>query len=228
MRAVLFDLGNTLVSYYAAVDFRPVLRDCLRECVAVLPAGAQIEEGDLERRALQLNVEREDHAVWPLEERLRVLFGSEPPALQRLASAFLRPIFATAVVDPDALPVLASLRSRGMRTAIVSNTPWGSSAEEWRAELARHDLLSAVDAAVFCVDVGYRKPHPAPIERALALLGVPASEAVFVGDDPLWDVIGAQRAGVRPILLAKKGHVPAPEGVSVAADLRQVLALSAA
>ena len=61
-----------------------------------------------------------------------------------------------------------------------------------------------MDAAVFCVDVGYRKPHPAPVRRALALLDVPATEAVFVGDDPRWDVAGAQAAGVRPILLGDK------------------------
>src|SRR6185437_5062898 len=107
----------------------------------------------------------------------------------------------------------------------VSNTPWGSSAEDWRTELARHGLLAAVDAAVFCVDVGYRKPHPAPIQRALALLEVPAAEAVFVGDDPRWDVAGAQAAGVRPILLGKKIPAIMPEGVARATDLRQILDL---
>ena len=225
MRAVLFDLGNTLVSYYAAADFAPVLRACLRTCVSVLPAEVETDESELERRALELNRERKDHAVWPLEERLKILFGgfaADPATLKRLATAFLQPIFGAAVVDPQARPVLAALRSRGLRVAIVSNTPWGSSAEDWRTELARHGLLAAVDAAVFCVDVGYRKPHPAPIERALALLDVPAAEAVFVGDDPRWDVAGAQAAGVQPILLSKKTTPAMPEGVAVATDLRQI------
>jgi putative hydrolase of the HAD superfamily len=225
MRAVLFDLGNTLVSYYAAADFGPVLRACLRACVSVLPPGAEMGGSDLERRALELNIERRDHAVWPLEERLELLFGSaaaDPATRRRVATAFLQPIFATAVADPQALPVLAALRERGLRVAIVSNTPWGSSAEDWRIELARHGLLAAVDAAVFCVDVGYRKPHPAPIERALALLDVPAAEAAFVGDDPRWDVAGAQAAGVRPILLAKNSAAVMPEGVATATHLRQI------
>lgn len=228
MRAVLFDLGNTLVSYYAAADFGPVLRACLRSCVSVLPPGTETDESDLERRALELNRERKDHAVWRLEERLKILFGgftADPATLKRLATAFLQPIFGTAVVDPQARPVLAALRDRGLRVAIVSNTPWGSSAEDWRTELARHGLLATVDAAVFCVDVGYRKPHPAPIERALTLLDVPAAEAVFVGDDPRWDVAGAQAAGVQPILLAKKSTAAMPEGVAVATDLRQILNL---
>lgn len=225
MRAVLFDLGNTLVSYYAAADFGPVLRACLRACVSVLPPGAATDENDLERRAFELNVERQDHAVWPLDARLEILFrglAADAATRRRLATAFLQPILATAVPDPQALPVLAELRDRGLRVAIVSNTPWGSSGEDWRTELARHGLLAAVDAAVFCVDVGYRKPHPAPLQRALALLDVPAAEAVFVGDDPRWDVAGAQAAGVRPILLAKKSQANMPEGVVKATDLRQI------
>ena len=226
MRAVLFDLGNTLVAYYAAADFGPVLRACLRACVSVLPAGLGMDESELEQQALRLNVEREDHRVWPLDERLKLLFaGCAPDAalVQQLTEAFMRPIFATALADPQALPILRDLRARGIRTAIVSNTPWGSPAKEWRTELARHGLLTAVDAAVFCADVGYRKPHPAPIARALTLLEVPPEQAAFVGDDPKWDVVGAQRAGVRPILLAKQGASAVAAGVTVATSLSQVL-----
>jgi putative hydrolase of the HAD superfamily len=206
MRAVLFDLGNTLVSYYAAADFAPILRRCLGACAEILPSDPVADPTEVFERALALNVEREDGSVWPLDERLRLLFGhpaSDADLRERLSAAFLAPIFATAILDPDALPTLAALRARGIRTAIVSNTPWGSPGHLWRAELGRHGLLAAVDAAVFCVDVGYRKPHPAPIERALRLLEVDASDAVFVGDDPRWDVLGAERAGVRPILLQR-------------------------
>ena len=207
MRAVLFDLGNTLVSYYAAKDFPPILRRCLRACRNVLLHGPGADEEELFQSALALNAERTDYTVWPLAERLAILFGEgalEPPAGEQLARAFLEPIFATAILDPDAISVLAALRAQGLRTAIISNTPWGSPAHLWRNELGRHHLLSAVDATVFCVDVGYRKPHPAPIEHALSLLGVHADDAILVGDDPHWDMIGAERAGVRPVLLARQ------------------------
>jgi putative hydrolase of the HAD superfamily len=84
-------------------------------------------------------------------------------------------------------------------------------------------LLTAVDAAVFCVDVGYRKPHPAPIRRALDLLQVEPGAAVFVGDDPRWDVAGAARAGVRPLLLARLPPPGVDESVALVPDLRSVL-----
>jgi putative hydrolase of the HAD superfamily len=67
--------------------------------------------------------------------------------------------------------------------------------------LTRHGLLDQVDATVFCMDVGWRKPHRAPFDRALSLLEVAPADALFVGDDHRWDVIGAQNAGLRPILV---------------------------
>jgi putative hydrolase of the HAD superfamily len=134
------------------------------------------------------------------------------------------PIFACAKLDVEAPRVLAELRRRGVKTGIVSNTPWGSPAAAWRAELDRHGLLDKVDAVVFCVDVGWRKPHPAPFHRALECLSVAASEAVFVGDDPRWDVLGAERVGLRPVLLAPDG-VPGDTPYTVIRRLAEVLAV---
>jgi FMN phosphatase YigB (HAD superfamily) len=62
--------------------------------------------------------------------------------------------------------------------------------------------LERLDAVTFCVEVGWRKPHPEPFLRTLRKLAIQPSEAVFVGDDPRWDVEGAVRAGIRPILVS--------------------------
>ena len=224
-RAVLFDLGNTLVSYYRAPEFPTILRQCLMACLEELGLAGAALDGDLHTRALALNRETPEHTVWPLGERLAVLFpdrATDPPTLARLSRAFLEPIFATARLDPEALPLLAALRASGIRTAIVSNTPWGSQAQAWRAELSRHGLLAAVDATVFCVDAGHRKPHPAPIERALGALGVSPKDAIFVGDDVRWDVAGARAAGVRPVLIAPAGTADLPSDVSIIHSLRSV------
>jgi HAD superfamily hydrolase (TIGR01509 family) len=228
IRAVIFDLGNTLVSYYQPANFMPVLRRSLEACLLALGHSPLQREAQttLLHEALELNQERADLAVWPLEERLRVLFHAYAPdaaMIGRLASAFLEPIFSTAQVNPDAPAVLTDLRKMGIRTAVVSNTPWGSSGRAWRSELARHGLLTALDAVVFCTDVGWRKPHPIPFRRALDLLDISAQEAVFVGDDPVWDVEGAKGAGLRPILLASPEHADTSVQVTIASSLPDVL-----
>jgi putative hydrolase of the HAD superfamily len=227
IKAVLFDLGNTLVGYYESAEFPAVLRRCLRQCSESRgwPRDVRREEALFER-ALQLNAERPDFAVRPLGERLRELFEPygtlDDLAVSRLGDAFLTPIFDLARPCAQAPIVLESLRRRGVKTAIVSNTPWGSPASAWRMELARHGLLETVDAVVFCVDVGWRKPHRAPFDRALALLDVAAGDAVFVGDDPRWDVVGAQNAGVRPVLYGSPGAAP---GLKAIRNLEEVIQL---
>ena len=129
--------------------------------------------------------------------------------------------------DPQAVPLLEALRGRGIKTAIVSNTPWGSPADAWRAELVRHGLLDKVDATVFCMDVGWRKPHRAPFDRALSLLEVAPGDALFVGDDHRWDIIGAQNAGLRPVLLEsvvskpRRNHLTIPNLAGIIALLTE-------
>ena len=230
IRAILFDLGNTLIAYYTSNEFPEVLRRCLGACTAAL--GWSEDRGrdeDMFERALLLNRERSDFAVRPLADRLQELFGPyeslDDAAVRALTIAFLRPIYATARLDPQAASVLESLRDLGLKTAIVSNTPWGSPASEWRQELARHGLLGRVDATVFCVDVGWRKPHPAPFERALTLLDVIAGEALFVGDDHRWDVLGARNAGMRSVLLGPHPTNLLPDDL-VIRNLGDVVALA--
>jgi putative hydrolase of the HAD superfamily len=216
--AVLFDLGNTLVSYYRAADFPPVLERCLAAVRGILAERPELRAADAATaygRALTANVERADHGVRPLAERLVEVFDLDArlvPAelLARLCGAFLGPIFATARLDASAVDVLRMIKRLGVRTAIVSNTPWGSPAGAWRSELGRHGLLDQVDAAVFCVDVGRRKPAGEPFARALQLLDVAPGRALFVGDDPVWDVAGARAAGLRPVLLSPSLGGPEP------------------
>ena len=231
-RAILFDLGNTLVGYYTATEFPLVLRRCLRECARGLGQSEDpARDEDLFERALLLNREQSDYAVRPLAARLQELFGPyqslDESSASALGAAFLKPIFATARLNPEAVPVLEVLRSRGIKTAIVSNTPWGSPADMWRAELARHGLLDKVDATVFCMDVGWRKPHRAPFDRALSLLDVAPADALFVGDDHRWDIAGAQNAGLRPVRLesavpkARPDHLTIPNLAGIIALLTE-------
>ena len=91
----------------------------------------------------------------------------------------------------------------------------------WHEELRRHGLRDKVDAVVFCVDVGWRKPHRAPFDRALELLGIQADQVVFVGDHPEWDVLGARKVGLRPMLLPPSGS--SSIGCPVVHSLSEVL-----
>ncbi len=219
-KAVLFDLGNTLVRYYGHPQWPEVIAAAMAEVRAALESQGRLGISDA---AIWDAVRAEDHEaanhrVRPLEGRLRRIFQlRDRPADEELdlalCRAFLKPIFALAHRYADTLPVLKALRAQGLALVIVSNTPWGSPAEPWREELARLGLQDAVDMTVFCRDVGWRKPARPIFRRALERLGLPPEACLFVGDHPVWDVEGPRRVGIKALRIDRGAAPGEPMGV---------------
>ncbi len=93
--------------------------------------------------------------------------------------------------------LLEALRRRGLALALVANT----ASPEWllRPVLEEQGLVERLDVIVLSSEVGKRKPHPAPFERALGELGAAPGEALFVGDRLETDVVGASRTGIATV-----------------------------
>ena len=72
-----------------------------------------------------------------------------------------------------------------------------TSKADWLAAraLAHVGLDDAIPVVVGCDSCTRHKPHPEPVERALALLGVSPVDSLFVGDSP-HDVESGRAAGV--------------------------------
>jgi putative hydrolase of the HAD superfamily len=106
--------------------------------------------------------------------------------------------------DPDAASVLAALRDRGLRTALLSNTHWPRAFHEHFLE--RDGLAALLDARLYTSELSHLKPHPSVFEAAMAAVGVgDPSRAVFVGDRPIDDIGGAHAAGMRTVLRPHAG-----------------------
>lgn len=95
---------------------------------------------------------------------------------------------------PGALAALRALRAEGRATAVVSNFDG-----RLRGILDELGMGALLDAVVLPADAGAAKPDPAIFALALARLGVPASAALFVGDDARRDLAGARAAGLRAV-----------------------------
>ncbi|MEY2452079.1 MAG: putative hydrolase of the superfamily [Acidimicrobiaceae bacterium] len=108
--------------------------------------------------------------------------------------------------DADAIAVLTELRTRGLRTALLSNTHWPRAFHEHFLE--RDGLASLLDARLYSSELQYMKPHPSVFIAALNAIGVsdPAN-AVFVGDRPYDDISGAKAVGMHTVLRANP-YVP--------------------
>ena len=75
-----------------------------------------------------------------------------------------------------------------------------TSKADWLAKraLVHVGLDDAIQVVVGCDSCTRHKPHPEPVERALALLRATARDAIFVGDSP-HDVEAGRAAGVYTI-----------------------------
>jgi len=93
--------------------------------------------------------------------------------------------------------LLDSLRSRDLRTGLVSN----AFDPGWllHRDLERMGLAERLDVAVFSSEVGKRKPHEAIFQTALERLGVDPGRTMFVGDRRYEDVRGAKELGMTTV-----------------------------
>ena len=212
MKAVLFDLGGTLVQYYGRSQIPEVLEQAITEVQNYLLRQDRllVSPEAIWQAVEEENHEASDYRVRPLERRLAHIFGLGDPGqdaelYESMCRCFLRPIFGRARRFDDALPVLQRLRSAGYSLAIVSNTAWGSPAHLWREEIARHGLDRLVDEAVFCTDVGWRKPAPQIFTHTLEKLDARPRDCIFVGDDHRWDYFGPRAMGIEAVLLDREG-----------------------
>jgi putative hydrolase of the HAD superfamily len=99
---------------------------------------------------------------------------------------------------PEVIDTLKIIAPR-LKTGIVTN----AAQPMWLRdiEMTGHGLMEFFpECRVSAADVGYLKPHPTIFQAALDQLGVTPEETVFVGDNPIADVAGAQAVGMQGVL----------------------------
>ena len=105
---------------------------------------------------------------------------------------------------PDALATLARLRALDLQTALVSNC-----IPEVPLIWSETPYAEAIDEPLFSCEEGLTKPDPAIYVRACERLRVDPSDCMYVGDGAQGELTGAQRVGMRVILVTTPGR-PAP------------------
>ncbi len=130
-----------------------------------------------------------------------------PPEHRREVHDHLDNLFADAALWNQPIPGcrdgLAALAATGVKLGVVSNAD-GLIAQRLRS-LEILQVGPGLGVEVGCVvdsgAVGVMKPDPRIFRMALDALGVEAADTWYIGDIPGIDVVGARRAGIRPILI---------------------------
>ncbi len=105
------------------------------------------------------------------------------------------------VLFDDVIPALKDLKSRGLILGLISNVE-----RDLTATMNELGLPSWLDIVVTSLDAGFSKPQPEIFEEAVRRAGVQPSQAVYVGDQYQIDCVGAERAGMKGILIDRGGY----------------------
>ncbi|WP_066898112.1 HAD family hydrolase [Mycolicibacterium houstonense] len=217
VRAVLFDFSGTLFrleeqdSWFAgmAVDEREVDGHVQAELMRRLtaPTGRSVAMTDEQYRAWA-NRDLAPHLH--REAYLHVLreSGLADHHAESLYDRVIDPGSWSAY--PDTARVLKSLRTQGIQTAVVSNIAF-----DVRPAFAAIGAADHVDEYVLSFEVGAVKPDPTIFTTALRRLGVPAEDALMVGDSEEADG-GAKAVGCRFALVDPLPTTDRPEGLIAA------------
>jgi len=189
-RAVVFDLWDTIVR------FDPVSAREFTDLVA------RRLDRDPEEFAEVWIAGRPQRDSGPLADYLRSLDADD--ALVDELVAERRGWARTALVpQPGVLETLAELRERGLRTGLLSVC-----SEDVPAAWPETRFHGLFDAEVFSCSVGLRKPDPRIYRLTCERLGVEPSDAMFVGDGANDELAGAERVGMRAVLVHREGEEP--------------------
>ena len=195
---VLFDLDDTLYSRRAA--FGSWLDAYLHGTLRLTDAAEAAQVRDV-IHALDQNGYGSKQAIF---ERLHTLYPTLPGEPSRSLETFFAEFLTHVRPESETEAILDALADAKIPFGVITN----GSARQWRKMEALR--LGKRTSCLFVSETfGLKKPDPTIFHAAAACLNVPASEVLFVGDNPVADVIGAHAAGMPAAWLHRDQFWPA-------------------
>ncbi len=198
IRAVLFDLGGTLID-----EREPHV--WIDEAHAL---GLSVDGDALVHWFGEMEAENDRGGNrWSLEEFWQKVLdrawgGQVDPAKVRLFLDRLRSRWPTYSIYSDVRWCLGELKRRGLKLGIISNS---RSEQSVREILAKNGLERSFSVVISSGTEGVSKPNPEIFHRALERLRIAAHEAFYVGNLPNVDAKAACSAGLHALWLNRGG-----------------------
>lgn len=200
VRAILFDLGDTLIRLHPMPDMPPLLAHVFTARGIDSPRALELAESLTSQ--LGRDVARDSKAGVTeepgLEALMAPLIAARSDELAALGRVFGEADVSRFEMPPTGLARVERFKTLGYRLGVVSNTSTAPALLD--AYLRSVGLLPLFDVVLYSVSKGIRKPHPELYRMALTELGSTPQETTFVGDRVREDVLGPRSVGMRAIL----------------------------
>jgi HAD superfamily hydrolase (TIGR01549 family) len=209
IKAVLFDLGDTLLNF-GRIQANRVFRQSARLTYDYLVKNGQ-PAGSFKWYCLRNFIALRLQNLWAdITSRdfdaLSLLKKSGTKRGYKLTDAQWRevgwlwyePLGKIATVEPDIKDTLAGLCRMGLKLGILTNT--FISACSLDRHLAQAGILDFFPCRLYSYQFNFRKPDRRIFKAAIAKIGEPAENTLFVGDRLDRDIWPALKAGMRAVL----------------------------
>jgi pyrophosphatase PpaX len=177
VQTVLFDLDGTLI------DSVRLILDSYHHTLAAHGLPPRSDEHWLSGVGTPLTVQLAD-------------WGHDPDTLNAMIATYREYNLANhdrmVTVYPGVVAAVEAIRAAGLQTGLVTS----KNRQGAIRGLTLVKLERMMDVLVCADEVTNPKPHPEPVEKAMALLGADPRTTVYVGDS-IHDMVSGRAAGVR-------------------------------
>jgi putative hydrolase of the HAD superfamily len=214
MKAVAFDLGDTLIEYHGLPpSWEAHYDDAILELLKLIghvAADAQLRAARdvLRQYNTRLHPRTREVDFGSILQELLLATGAQfQGESDDAARAFFSVFRQRLHCFPDASDRLKSLRQDGVRIGVLTDVPYGMPRRLVLEDVETSGILGLVDELVTSVDAGVRKPDPGGLKLLASRLQAQPSEMIFVGNEKK-DVDVAIAFGCEAVLLDRKRAVP--------------------
>jgi putative hydrolase of the HAD superfamily len=209
IKAVAFDLGNTIIFNPFPLNWQNSYRDAIIEIMQSI--GLEINDDRIRKgeavllkyntRVNPREYEVDSDAVF---SELFTNWGVTDFSLMKTAKDTFAAFFlGKSELYQDSVPVLKEIRKRNIKVGILTNVAYGMEKEYFIRDVTV--LGEYIDALLTSTEVGFRKPNPLGYYELANRMGVDTPDCIFVGDEEV-DIIGANVSGMISVLIDRNGQ----------------------
>lgn len=158
----------------------------------------KVEEGKKAYWRLQESAFSEEISYQEMLSRFASLMGYVSSQAVDHIHELIQRFSAEIEIDPDLTLVLNSLRQRGVRIAMITNSIHPASVK--RSWLDQNGVGQLFDIIFSSIDVQVRKPDPEIFRQFASKVSLPPQQIVYVGHDES-EIVGAKSAGFITVCL---------------------------
>ncbi|MGY0230177.1 HAD family hydrolase [Longispora urticae] len=195
IEGVVFDLFGTLVEAPNDAE-RLRAASALAACMDARPATVNAVLVESWQQRHDGTFSQVEHVARYLRRCCGARAASEPAIRECLAQLAVPRLLA----DGGVLAVLRQLRERGFKIGVLTDAA-PEVADAWPGSA----LADAVDSVVFSCRTGGTKPDRRLYAAIATGLGVAAADTLYCGDGGGDELAGAQRAGMHPVRVRRRG-----------------------